>query len=588
MAAPLQPMLHVRSLKATTGFYEEVLGFAVDRLWPEPSPTWCALSCGPARLMFTSEPGERDTTSTLVGSLYFYPNDVDGFHEAVVAAGGRSLFNPRDEPWGMREFAIEDPDGYLLKFGQPTAPTSARPSETSGAPHPTYSELTDALVEFSPVGIMVVDEVGNITFTSPALEELTGYGFGDIVGTNVVSYLHPSAVEGLIESVAYVQAYPDQVMGPASMAFIHKDGESRILEVYGRNKFDDPRVNGLIVAVRDNTTQYQVNEALIAFTERGHTDEALRLLCAALLGLPIRGRTTIVTSAGGGQLANVGFPEHLLAEQFSTGDSPWRRATESGVAQMPPDLEGYPRALFDAAAHESIPTIWAIPILLPGRFGGEGTIACLVVARSEKGEASLNETLTVNNVARNVAMVLEQDRLVSQLNTSATTDALTGLANRAALFGDAAAVTEATAVLYLDLDGFKPVNDAFGHPAGDEVLREVARRLSSAVRDGDQLGRVGGDEFVLRCLTPIDQDGAEHMAERLLAVLAEPIGVPVQGAAGGVTVTVGASIGIALASSGTVADRGHDLTDETSLVHRADAALYDAKRAGRGRWHTAD
>ncbi len=264
--------------------------------------------------------------------------------------------------WGMRELVIEDPDGYILNFGEATgASGNAGASGRSGSTGASYSDLTDALVQSSPVGIMVIDEIGNFTFTSPALEELTGYGFGDVVGTNVMSYLHPAAVEGLIESVAYVQAYPDLVMGPASMAFIPKDGESRILEVYGRNKFDDPRVNGLIVAVRDNTTQYQVNDALIAFTQRGETDEALSLLCAALLGLPIRGRTAIISASNGCQLANVGFPEHLLAEE---GDGPWRRALESGVAQMPPDLDGYPRGLAKAATQASIPTIWALPILL--------------------------------------------------------------------------------------------------------------------------------------------------------------------------------------------------------------------------------
>ncbi len=120
------------------------------------------------------------------------------------------------------------------------------------------------------------------------------------------------------------------------------------------------------------------------------------------------------------------------------------------------------------------------------------------------------------------------------------------------------------------------------------TLTNVARRLAGAVREGDQLGRVGGDEFVLRCLDPIDRAGAEGAANRLLAALAEPIAVSVDGELAGAMVSVGASIGIALATSGSGADIGGDFTEEADLVHRADAALYDAKRAGRERWRVAN
>jgi uncharacterized glyoxalase superfamily protein PhnB len=116
MDAPAQPMLHAASLAETMTFYVDRLGFDVEATWPEDAPTWCLLTSGPVRLMFTCE---LSVAPALTGSLYFYPDDVDAFFAAVTGEGTAVLTAPRDEPWGMREFALEDPNGYLLKFGQP-------------------------------------------------------------------------------------------------------------------------------------------------------------------------------------------------------------------------------------------------------------------------------------------------------------------------------------------------------------------------------------------------------------------------------------------------------------------------------------
>jgi len=148
-------------------------------------------------------------------------------------------------------------------------------------------------------------------------------------------------------------------------------------------------------------------------------------------------------------------------------------------------------------------------------------------------------------------------------------DALTRLPNRAALIerlsvAIAVARREGAllAVLFIDLDGFKAVNDAHGHGTGDAVLRAVAGRLAEHVRPQDTVARFGGDEFVVICEELSDEAGAQLIAERLAAALAEPITV------GSANVAVGASIGLTVGS-------GSSRTAE--LLRDADAAMYRAK-----------
>ena len=126
-------------------------------------------------------------------------------------------------------------------------------------------------------------------------------------------------------------------------------------------------------------------------------------------------------------------------------------------------------------------------------------------------------------------------------------------------------------VLFLDIDGFKDVNDSFGHDAGDDLLRQVAGRLTGCTRSGDTVGRLGGDEFVVLC-RDCDTNGAEALADRCRASIDRPFDL------GGRMVRLGVSIGIA-----TAAESGSTRVRSTDLVRDADLAMYAAKAAGRNR-----
>jgi diguanylate cyclase (GGDEF)-like protein len=128
------------------------------------------------------------------------------------------------------------------------------------------------------------------------------------------------------------------------------------------------------------------------------------------------------------------------------------------------------------------------------------------------------------------------------------------------------------ALLYLDLDEFKPINDNMGHHVGDTVLGKVADRIHTIIRETDVAARIGGDEFAVLIQNVDDPDALAQLADRLIGAIGEPVEVPELG----VEVRVGVSIGIVMASEACA--------EADALMALADAAMYRAKSAGRGRY----
>jgi diguanylate cyclase (GGDEF)-like protein len=170
-----------------------------------------------------------------------------------------------------------------------------------------------------------------------------------------------------------------------------------------------------------------------------------------------------------------------------------------------------------------------------------------------------------------------EDRVV----TLTLTDALTGLGNRLRFrqsliqaLGEAPATSQRIALIAIDLDRFKAVNDTLGHPAGDDLLRRVAGRLRSVIRQTDMLARLGGDEFAAWMPITTDPDAIGRIAGRVIDLLSRPFLID------GMQVNIGASLGIALAPQ--------DGETYEALMKAADLALYSAKAAGRGAFHFFD
>ncbi|WP_433306958.1 diguanylate cyclase domain-containing protein [Actinoplanes sp. CA-030573] len=211
----------------------------------------------------------------------------------------------------------------------------------------------------------------------------------------------------------------------------------------------------------------------------------------------------------------------------------------------------------------------AVPVHEHGRT--VGALAAVPPAGRALDDADRENLLLF---AEQVSLALS-DAKTAQDMEAARRDGLTGLAGRA-LFHERLQrhLTDGSgagqvALLFVDLDRFKAVNDTLGHAAGDLLLVEVARRLLGAVREGDMVGRLGGDEFAV-VLSPACEKDAAEVAARIIDEVSRPYPM-----ADGRTAEVGASVGIALAT-------GDD--EDRDLIRRADVAMYAAKRSGRGRW----
>jgi diguanylate cyclase (GGDEF)-like protein len=210
-----------------------------------------------------------------------------------------------------------------------------------------------------------------------------------------------------------------------------------------------------------------------------------------------------------------------------------------------------------------------VPLAPPGQF--LGLLSVSVRSRPERLHLSEDLLDRLSGVVAQATTALQNGRLVDLITHQATHDQLTGLANRVRFTAElhdavsrAGGGAESGALLYLDLDRFKPVNDAFGHETGDAVLVAVAARLQHCTRAADVVARVGGDEFAV-LLRSAGPEEIETVSHRITEAFEEPFAV------GDRRLSLGVSIGRSLYPL--------DAHDADGLLRRADAAMFATKRA---------
>ncbi len=243
---------------------------------------------------------------------------------------------------------------------------------------------------------------------------------------------------------------------------------------------------------------------------------------------------------------------------------------ESGLPIAIPDTIDYP-------GWDPLPeNVWAKSYIGVPLKIHEKVIGFISLFSAEKNYYSIIDSERLKPFANQAAIALENARLYSATQLKAETDELTGLKNRRSFFEmgareveRAARFNHALSVLMIDLDGFKEINDTFGHPVGDRLLTRLADVLKCKLRNVDLIARYGGDEFII-LLPENDSKGAIDAAERICRNLEQ---VKIETAQGMATVT--ASVG--------VASLGDTLTTLSGLIEQADRALYTAKKFGKNR-----
>ncbi|PZS29955.1 MAG: hypothetical protein DLM59_11920 [Pseudonocardiales bacterium] len=301
--------------------------------------------------------------------------------------------------------------------------------------------------------------------------------------------------------------------------------------------------------------------------------------------VPVTGAGVLLMRADG-DLHFVAASDDVLLRveplQVEFGEGPcieaWRTGKQVLVADLGTD-ERFPQ--FSPRAREAgLGAVFSFPMTVEGN-----RIGALDVYLREPGKLAPQDVVATQVLADVAASYVSNSRsqhaereAAEELRRRTLHDELTGLANRVLLHDRLEqAVAKAkrsggiAAVLFVDLDRFKTINDQHGHHVGDQTLVAVADRLRHAVRPADTLARLSGDEFVIVCEEILDAAVAENVAKRVADALALPL--PIAGVG---TVDVSASVGIAFAG------RGVDLPE--AILRDADAAMFEAKRGGGGRY----
>lgn len=410
-----------------------------------------------------------------------------------------------------------------------------------------------ALVEHSHDAVMLLDAEGTILYASPATTSILGYPLADVIGQNTFRLVHPDDRDAIQSHFRQCTNRPGVSMR-AEFRCRHREGDWRFLEGVAVNRLEDPAVHAVIADIRDATDRKRAESALRASEQR--------------YALAARG-------------ANDGLWDWDLVEDRVYYSERWKAMLgyeESEVSTDPREWLDRIHPQDRAAVHRTLeehqeeraPHFESEHRLLH-RDGEYRWMLCRgLMVRDERGRPT--------RMAGSLTDITDRKSVEEQLKYDAVHDALTGLPNRL-MFVEVLdrAVARARndenyafAVLFIDLDRFKVINDSLGHLIGDQLLIAFARRLERCLRPGDTVARLGGDEFTVLVERVRSGPDATRIADRIHRSLQHPFELR------GYEVFTGVSIGIVSSTT------GYEGANE--VLRDADAAMYSAKAQGRSRY----
>ncbi|NTV95610.1 MAG: EAL domain-containing protein [Thiobacillus sp.] len=414
-----------------------------------------------------------------------------------------------------------------------------------------------AISDVSPLGIFVSDAAGSCIYTNPAYHKISGLDFDQALGTNWSTAIHPEDRQRVL--AGWRRAAQGIEPFKAEFRFLREDGSVVWTRINSATMLDGMRSRGHVQTVED-------------ITERKSTEQVLRMAEEALFEEKERAQVTL-NSIGDAVLAtdlqgNVTYM-NLVAEAmtgWSCPDALGRPLAEVFRIVDGKTLAAAANPALRAIAEDSTVGLSADCVLFH-RDGSESAIEDSAAPIHNRDGQVTGAVIVFHDVSQSRAMAERMAHLAQH-------DFLTDLPNRALLterlsqaIGQARRHRKQIALLFLDLDNFKDINDSLGHGVGDHLLHAVAARLVASARATDTVCRQGGDEFVI-LLAEIEQpEDAALVAEKLLAAFAVPH--QVDGHELHVTLSIGISV---YPGDGDNAD---------ILMQNADTALYQAKASGR-------
>ncbi len=454
-----------------------------------------------------------------------------------------------------------------------------------------------AFVQHSSDVVGAVDAAGTITYVSPSVKVVFGYEPSSLLGRSILELIHPDDIDRAMNAIASLTDRPFESES-VEVRCLHTDGSWRWAETTCTNQMHEPAVRGVVGNFRDVTERRRIEalgsretEVLERILGGAPIPETLHILLEAVEEFLGDASATIhLFDDETGDLHRVTAPtlppefidamDDRLAEQASDAAQAYNSRFEPIVIGDIDDNPRFPHLveLRHLARMHGFKAFWSVPIRTPDDERLLGMLAIYVRNAREPSDA---EQSIMERVRSLVGIALDRAAHTQQLGHLALHDTLTDLPNRALAVQrlDAALSrlrdgTSMVAVLFLDLDRFKVVNDGLGHDTGDELLVAVGRRLATSVRRNDLVARFGGDEFVVICEDLTDERQVEELADRAIRALSQPFALE------HAEVVVTASIGIAITRRPS--DR------PASLLRDADAAMYRAKSRGGARYELFD
>ncbi|WP_243050443.1 GGDEF domain-containing protein [Dyella sp. RRB7] len=439
----------------------------------------------------------------------------------------------------------------------------------------------DKILDLLWDAICVVDTEGRYVFVSAAYERIFGYAPDEVIGRRMIELVHPDDRELTLQTVAAIMG--GQPQPHFQNRYVRKDG--KVVHIMWSARWS--ALDGVRIAVARDITELKRAEsmttALHAISEAAHASDDLPALFAQIhqiIGslLPAPNFFVALYDA---ECRQVSFP-YFVDER---GGTPAPQGIDSGTLTaelirtgqailLTPDLSSDG----SLAGHGGDALHWlGVPLISRG-----STIGALAVqSYSDATRYTAADKELLQFVSTQVAAVIERKQAEARLHHIARHDPLTDLANRDLFYQQFDAALDKArrfgghvALLYIDLDKFKQVNDRFGHHTGDLLLCEVAQRIRQGLRETDVVGRVGGDEFVV-LLNDLHAPGDSlAVAEKLRAALNEPFLLA------GRQLQISTSIGIATFP--------HHGGEARQLTRAADYAMYHVKKNGGNRIRLAN
>jgi diguanylate cyclase (GGDEF)-like protein/PAS domain S-box-containing protein len=416
-------------------------------------------------------------------------------------------------------------------------------------------EFVDAVLDIAGSLVLVIDRAGRIVRFNRACELTTGYSAEEVVGQLCWALFLVPEDRPCIEA-AFADLSPSKFPQNFECRWLTKADEQRWISWSNTALLDEAGEVSHVIATGLDVTAQRAAEA----ESREATERFQKAFDHASIGMCLVDLDSRFTQVNRALCEMLGRSEQeLLALRISDVTHPEDVSTSLAAVAMAAEGHTASHRLEKRYLRADGRTVWA-----------QVTISTI---HSDNGETPYFVTQVEDVTERREA----EARLVRQ----ALHDPLTGLPNRTLLMDRLRQVLaradrhpELTAVLFIDLDGFKDVNDSLGHDVGDEVLREVGRRLQVNIRPLDTVARLGGDEFVVLCQDLAGEQNVVEISERLACALSEPVAI------GTFEVVVTASVGIALANGRMPAPE--------DLLREADAAMYGAKTRGKNRCEIFD